>query len=157
MPVTLKCRAVPRLVLEADTASDLMTSNPISLRRDASIRDAVALLSKRAFTAAPVIDEGGRPIGVVSITDILVHDSAYVRYLNGDIRALDEMGHELVDATTVEEIMTPGIVTVPFDVSAFEVVKTMLSHNVHRLFVSDEDGTLMGVISMGDVVRHLTI
>ena len=56
-----------RLTLEADTAEDLMSANPISLRRDASVQEAIALLIDRNFDAAPVIDENGRPIGVVSI------------------------------------------------------------------------------------------
>lgn len=155
MVATLECQVLPRLTLEADTAADMMTSNPISLRRNARVRDAVALICRRAFTAAPVIDDGGRPIGVVSVTDILIHDNAYVRYLSGEASPSEEIGHELVELTTVEEIMTPGVVVVPPDASATEVVKTMLSHNVHRLFVADESGTLVGVISMGDVLRRL--
>src|SRR5262245_31760575 len=59
---------IPHLTLQATTARELMSENPISLRKDAGIRDAIALMMDRGFTAAPVIDDSGRPIGVVSVT-----------------------------------------------------------------------------------------
>lgn len=61
-------------------AKDLMALNPVSIRRDAGIREALELLTDRGFGAAPVIDEAGRPIGVVSRTDILIHERECVRH-----------------------------------------------------------------------------
>jgi len=155
----------PRLTLQADTAADLMSENPISLREDASVQEAIALLTDRAFNAAPVIDESGRPLGVVTVTDILVHDREYVRYLKtedvtvpADVeshRLPDDMGIEVVDRTTISEIMTPAVFTIRESALVGEVVKTMMSRKVHHLFVSDDSGVLVGVISMGDILRKL--
>ena len=58
-----------------------MRPNPVSIRADASVGEAVALLSDKGFSAAPVIDEGGRPVGVVSRSDILVHDRERTDYV----------------------------------------------------------------------------
>lgn len=157
----------PRLVLQADTAADLMSDNPISLREDASVHEAIALMTDRDFTAAPVIDESGRAVGVVTVTDILIHDREYVRYLKtsdvtvpadlSEYRSLpEEMGIEVVDRTAVSEIMTPAVFAVRPTTPAAEVVETMIANRIHHLFVADDDGTLVGVISMGDVLRHLT-
>ena len=66
--------AVP-MVLGARTATDLMTPNPISLREDAHVKDAVALLVDKGYSAAPVINEAGHPVGVLSRSDILVRMS----------------------------------------------------------------------------------
>src|SRR5271168_1226174 len=63
-----------RLVLKAQTAADLMSLNPVSIRYKATVAEATALLTDRGFSAAPVIDEAGRAVGVVSRTDLLVHD-----------------------------------------------------------------------------------
>jgi CBS domain-containing protein len=155
----------PRLVLQADTAADLMSENPISLREDAAVQEAIALMTDRAFNAAPVIDESGRPVGVVTVTDILVHDREYVRYLKTDDvtvpadvasrRLPEDMGIEIVDRTTVSEIMTPAVFTIRESALVGEVVKTMMSRKVHHLFVSDDSGVLVGVISMGDILRKL--
>jgi CBS domain-containing protein len=155
-----------RLALDADTAEELMSSNPISLRSDAAVHDAIVLLTDRNFDAAPVIDENGRPVGVVTVTDLLVHDREYVRYLKsgdmtprGDMRKHegmpDDFGIEVVDQTRVDEIMTPGVFTVTTDTTAIEVVRRMLELRVHHLFVADNDGVLIGVISSCDILRRL--
>jgi len=63
-----------RLQLQADTAAELMTENPISVSETASLREAMAMLMDKGYSAAPVIDEAGRPVGVLSCSDLLVHD-----------------------------------------------------------------------------------
>src|SRR5436309_7364556 len=106
--------APPALCLQAVTAAELMTENPISIRHDAGVREAVALMTDRGFTVAPVIDDSGRPVGVVSITDILIHNREYSRFIQMDDdtvyadlrhhahRLPDDMGIEVVDRTTVQ-------------------------------------------------------
>jgi len=61
------------MVLGARTATDLMTPNPMSIRQSATVSEAATFLAGRGISAAPVIDEAGRPVGVVSSTDILIH------------------------------------------------------------------------------------
>ena len=156
----------PRLVLRADTAADLMTSNPVSLRSDATIRDALGMMLDRDVTAAPVINEAGRPLGVVTVTDILVHERevslpAGVREriaATPNLRAKlkDGFQFELADPTTVEEIMTPGLFSVAPDRTAAGVVADMLRFHVHHLFVVQNE-VIVGVISTTDVLRRLGV
>jgi CBS domain-containing protein len=153
-------------------AKDLMSPNPVSIRRDAGIREALELLIDRGFGAAPVIDEGGRPVGVVSRTDILIHDRECVhhaRFADGsrspfdvcdwdmfpEHRLREGYSIEVADPTTVAEIMTPAVFTVPLGAPFREVVEHMLELKVHHLFVVDSDLALVGVISPLDVIRHL--
>src|SRR5262245_38488139 len=152
---------LPKLQLQAATAADMMTENPISLRADAGVPEAIALMTDRGFTVAPVIDESGRAVGVVSVTDLLIHNREYSRFVQTDDatvysdlrhhakRLPPDMGIEIVDPTSVSEIMTPTVFVVALDTAASEVVRTMLSRRVHHLFVADNQGTLIGVISMG--------
>jgi len=146
-----------RLTLAAETAADLMTENPVSIRAEASVMEAVALLTDRGFSAAPVIDEAGRPVGVVSRADILVHDRESHRAPSfPEGRAIPEgFGVENCDPTVVGDIMTPGVFAVTLDTPAASVVEQMLALHVHQLFVVDADGLLVGVISTLDVLRHL--
>src|SRR5437868_3767311 len=69
-----KTEAAPRLVLEAGTAADLMTPNPVSIRDTATLAEAVSLLTDKGISGAPVIDDAGRPVGVLSRADIVAHD-----------------------------------------------------------------------------------
>lgn len=161
----------PARSFELLRAKDLMSTNPVSIRRDATIREALELLTDRGYGAAPVIDSAGRPIGVVSRTDILIHERECVRHALPDGAASsydwtdwDEFpgkslpegfSIEVTDPTTVAEIMTPAVFTVPLETSAREVVKRMRELKVHHLFVVDSDLALVGVISPLDVMRHL--
>jgi CBS domain-containing protein len=162
---------LPRMTLQAETAADLMTPNPVSLRGDATLKEALALLTDRGFSAAPVIDRAGRPVGVLSRSDILVHDREQVDYLKPRPEFYDRSeltlhsgerlpaGFQVENAerTCVSEIMTPAVFAVDPDTPAARVVQQMLGLKVHRLFVVDENGVLVGVISALDVLRNLQL
>ena len=72
------------LRLHAETAADLMASNPISLRAEAGVSEAAALFIEKGIAAAPVIDEAGHPIGVVSRSDLLVHQCEHEKHPAGE-------------------------------------------------------------------------
>jgi CBS domain-containing protein len=149
------------------TARELMTPNPVSIREDATFAEAVAFLTDTGFSAAPVIDESGRPVGVISRTDIVVHERERLAipphvpefYGKG---SLTERGtgqewtsRELEDPARVRELMTPAVFAVAPDVPADKVARQMVQLNVHRLFVVDRDGVLVGVVSALDLLAHL--
>jgi CBS domain-containing protein len=149
-------------------ASELMTSEVVSITETASIREALNLLIDRAFSGAPVVNDAGRPVGVISQSDLLIHDRNAVRsarrvpeyYSSTDLSAVigePTSGFEVeaVDRTTVRDMMTPIVFSVRPDASAREAIEEMLRLRVHRLFVIDRVGTLVGLISMSDVLRHL--
>jgi CBS domain-containing protein len=160
---------VPQLRLWAETAADMMTPNPVSIRDVATVKEAVALLTDKGISAAPVIDRAGRPIGVVSRADILIHDREKTEYLapvpefynQSDLtlssgeRVSSGFQVEKVDGTRVSEIMTPVVFAVAPHTPARQVVDEMVSLKVHRLFVVDSSEVLVGVISALDVLRHL--
>src|SRR5207302_5680654 len=99
-------------------------------------------LTHRGISGAPVIDEAGRPVGVVSRADILVHDREAV---DCGAPADDE---EEAGADRVCDIMTPAVFCVSPDAPASRVVREMTELKVHRLFVVDGLGGLVGVISV---------
>jgi CBS domain-containing protein len=143
------------LVLRARTAADLMTADPKSLRRDATVAEAAAFLTSRGFSAAPVIDDAGRPVGVVSRTDLLHHQGRRAVHLLTGPLVFGDGTPGPGDALAVRAVMTPAVFRVHTDAAAAEVVDKMLALNVRRLFVVDDDGVLVGVISASDVLRRL--
>jgi len=145
-----------RLVLRPRTAAELMSPNPMSIQAETTVAEAVAVLTDRGYCAAPVIDEAGRPIGVLSRADLLVHDRERMTHHLGREDALPE-GFELeqADPTLVADVMTPAVFSVTPDAPAAEVVERMLGLKVHQLYVVDEGGALVGVISAMDVLRGL--
>ena len=125
------------LTLEARTAAELMTPNPVSISERTAIIDAAAVLSNREFSAVAVVNDAGRPVGVVSRTDIVRREA------------------KPTATTDVREIMTPTVVSVRPDDPAWEVIAKMAAFKVHRIFVVDRTGILTGVISAFDIVRKL--
>ncbi len=135
-----------RLVLPEKKAAELMTASPVSIREGATVREDIELLTRRGISGAPVIDEAGRPVGVISRGDILIHDREAVD---------DAAGADEESGTRVHDIMTPVVFCVSPDAPASRVVREMVELKVHRLFVVDDPGTLVGVITVLDLLRHL--
>ena len=166
-----KTRVAPRSNLAKKTAANLMTPDPVSIRDDATVHEAVALLTDRGFSAAPVIDKAGRAVGVVSRADIVVHDrelghsSGRVPESDLDREPTAEPEEkcpagfhvEKPDRMLVRDIMTPMVFSVPPDAPARRVVSDMVGLKVHRLFVVDREGILVGVISSLDVLKHIWV
>ena len=48
-----------------------MTANPITVGQGARVSDAIEILQQRKISELPVIDQDGRPIGLVDITDLI--------------------------------------------------------------------------------------
>jgi CBS domain-containing protein len=162
----------PPRSIQSLRAKDLMTPHPISIRRDATIRQALEMLTDCGFGAAPVIDERGHPVGVISRTDILIHQRE-CRTHTGAARCAgsaydctdwdlipeplssEDLSLETISPTTVSEIMTPAIFTVALDTPALEVVSRIVELKIHHLFVSNDDFAIVGVISPLDVLRCL--
>lgn len=155
------------IVLHARTAEDLMTSSPVSIEESASVREAIAFMIDRHISGMPVIDEAGRPVGVLTRTDILVHDREHAEHLapagmeEGETGAplsrklLSEFQIERVDTTPVRDVMTPVVISAPLATPATDVIERMLTLDIHRLFVVDAAGVLVGVITPLDVLRRL--
>jgi predicted transcriptional regulator len=156
-----------RLVLHAETAQDLMTKNPMSIRHDRTIESAAAFLIEKEISAAPVIDDAGRAVGVLSHTDIVRHDSEAGGkrseesgfYRDVDLRcppALREITYgPKAKAVRVSDVMSPVVIEVSTQDPAAAVIARLLALKIHRLFVVDQAGTLVGVISTFDVLRCL--
>ncbi len=76
MTSTTEKQALPRRSPTGQTAGDLMTPNPVSIHGRTPLPEVLAFLIDTGYSAAPVIDDAGRPIGVVSRTDIVVYERA---------------------------------------------------------------------------------
>ncbi|MFO0966621.1 MAG: CBS domain-containing protein [Gemmataceae bacterium] len=141
-------------------AEELMTENPHSIREDATVEDAIAFLTDKGYRAAPVIDESGRPVGVISQSDILIHDregcggGLHDFYSMGNLDFENRSREETRDVR-VRDLMTPVVFQVPPDAPFSRVLEEMVTLNVHRLFVVSDDGILIGVITALDVLRRL--
>lgn len=122
--------------------AELMQTNLKTIATEATIADAVVVLTEAQVSAVPVIDRLGRAVGVVSTREILKAESACGSPLTRE---------RLFEQTRVLEIMTPWPATVDPDLDVRQAAQEMLYLNVPRMFV-EYDGALVGVISQTDIV-----
>jgi CBS domain-containing protein len=112
-----------------------------------------------------VIDEAGRPIGVISRSDLIRYDRERLDYAPSKAPYFDPDEYfdkvppgfqvERPDATLVRDVMTPVVFSVTPGTAVTNVVEEMIARRVHRLFVIDASGVLVGVISTLDLLRKL--
>ncbi len=150
------------LIRNKGDARELMAPNPVSLDEHISLQGAAAAMTSMKVSAAPVINAAGRPLGVVSQSDILRHASQG-RHALGEAAGCGAGSPQSTSSrvglhsrvATVKEVMTPRVFAVEARSSFKDVVQEMLLRNVHNLFVVDEQGVLIGVITTLDLLRHL--
>lgn len=149
------------------TAADLMNPDVLTVPDDMTVRELASFLVENDITGAPVEDDAGHLVGVVSVFDIarLVGEDADDFELdepeeptagNGatDPDGLDEEAGDGDDDLLVEDIMTPDVWTVPEDATVPEVASLMLKEHLHRLVVVRQDEPV-GIISTSDLLGLL--
>jgi CBS domain-containing protein len=138
-------------------ASDVMTRGVVSIRPDASVREASELMLKHDISGLPVVDGGGRVVGIVTEGDFLrpARDGAGSRRPRL-VEVLTARGPVVKPERRrlVEDIMTPAPFSVSESAPLQEVVRCMSEHNIKRLPVL-RDGRLVGIIVDADLKRAL--
>jgi CBS domain-containing protein len=108
-----------------------------------------------------VIDEAGRPIGVVSRTDLLDYwgrrRDRLVALANGETtpNSLTASHGEPNADLIASEFMTPVVFSVTVNTPVAKVIDKILALEVRCLFVTDEHGVLVGAISVFDLLRSI--
>ncbi|MBC2905796.1 CBS domain-containing protein [Streptomyces cupreus] len=136
------------------TVGDLMTAAVVSVRRDTGFKDIVEHLAEHGIAAVPVVDDQGRPIGVVSEADLLRKQESQEDpggHLAGPHLLPAE--HAKAHALTAEGLMTSPPVTARPQWSVVEAARAMARHHVKHLPVVDDAGHLVGIVSRGDLLH----
>jgi predicted transcriptional regulator len=128
---------VRRTRLEDLRVCDLMSPNPVSVRHGVTVREAATFLADTGIGAAPVVNDAGRAVGVLSRTDVLLAVNAGL------------------DGAPVREVMSPGVIAVQSNADALQASEVMTRCMVRRVFVVDDDGVPVGVVSATDLFRGL--
>ena len=127
---------------------EIMTRDVLTVTKDLSIRRLIKLLDKNKITGAPVVDEQGKLIGIVSSKDV-------IRAIDHLIRvhvSLDEQKEHKGQYNWVDGLMTTDVVTADEEDDVREVFGTMLRLQIHRIPVVKK-GKPVGIISSQDACK----
>ena len=145
------------------TVRDIMTTQVITLTPDTSIVDAARTLLEKKINGAPVVDDGGRLVGILCQSDLIAQQKkipipTLFTFMDSVIQLSSarqiEKQIRKIAALTVAEAMTPEPVTVHPDVTLEAVAALMVDSNLHTLPVV-EGARLVGIIGKEDVLRTL--
>lgn len=156
--------AAPKLVAGAASppVSDLMTIDVFAVRPDAGLDIVLDILIERGFGGSPVVEGDGKPIGVLSRTDILGERfrPAPEAIRPGPPVGPDRSGTgcapgraETGKGPTAADAMTRVAFTLSEDAAISEAANIMVRRGVHRVVVVSEDGRVTGIVTTSDVVR----
>ena len=141
--------------LHALTAEDLMTCNVMVVPARMSLRGAAGLLMQARVSGAPVVDDQGRCVGVLSTTDFLKAAGSHPVHRSPESCVCSEW--QVVDfcavpEDSVERYMTGDPVTVTPDIPLAELARRMLDAHIHRVIVVNEARKPIGIISSTDIL-----
>ena len=128
------------------TVADYMHPDPILVRADASLADAIELMDHHHVHGLPVVDHAGALVGVLSQTDL--NRARSTEYLWASWPGL-----------SVRHLMTSPAVTIHRSTPLIVAARKMEQHQIHRLVVVEDgdDSSPIGVLSMTDLIHALAL
>ncbi|HEY9638492.1 MAG TPA: CBS domain-containing protein [Coleofasciculaceae cyanobacterium] len=148
----------------AKTVADVMSRDPITVKPQTPIKEAIKILAEQRISGLPVVDDAGKLVGVISQTDLLwqetgVEPPLYITFLDSVIYLENPARHEQelhkALGQTVGEVMSSDPITVTPDQPLRKAAKLMQEKSIRRLGVTDDQGKVVGILTPGDIVRAM--
>ncbi len=121
-------------------AKDVMKTEVVTVSPSAPITEAALSMREEDIGALVVVDDEGRPVGIITDRDIVV-----------SVLANSKNPLEIL----VEEVMTKKLIVVQEDASIFELLKILAKNNIRRVPVMRR-GKLVGIVSEDDLIVIIT-
>lgn len=140
---------------------DIMTTELATARPDTTFQELVDLMLRHDVSGVPVVDDDGKPVGVVTEADLVSKEAFGGRrrrpleaiadlVMGGEVRwAIKGRGHR------AEQVMTRKLITTHQGDRIEHAARTMLEAGVKRLPIVDADGRLVGIVTRSDLLRQL--
>jgi CBS domain-containing protein len=141
---------------------EIMTADVITLRPGDKVEDAMRLMVDHNVDAAPVVDEHGQLVGMLSNSDLIVQESElHFPTVLSFLSATIEIGHKHFEddlrkalGSKVSDVMSSKSVTISPDDTIERAATLMHEKDVSRVPVVS-DGKLAGIVSRNDVLRAI--
>jgi IMP dehydrogenase len=111
-----------------------MIVDPVTLRADALVTDALAIMERYHISGVPIVDADGRLVGLLT---------------NRDLRFIEN-----VDQPIANVMRKPPLVTAPLGTTLEQAKDILWQHRIEKLPIVDADGTLRGLITVKDIKKR---
>lgn len=137
--------------------SQHMKRNVVSIHAAATVREAAAVFVEKHIGLLPVVDDGGKPIGIVSLRDLLSLELPdFVKFI-ADVDFVHDFGAVETTRPPAERLDQPikslikPAVTVGEEDGLLRAYSLILQHNLHDILVISKAGKLVGIASRVDI------
>lgn len=147
------------------TVAEIMDADPVTVAPDATVEEVVRTLRRHELTGVPVVNDGGRCVGMITEADLVIADEEgdlhiphYIELMGGvvflePLRRFEQRLRKAV-AARAEEMMSADPVTVDAAAAVRRAAHVMAESGHNRLPVV-EHGRMVGVVTRVDVLQAL--
>ena len=148
----------------AKTVAEVMTPEPITVKPQTSLREAIKILAEKRISGLLVVDEEEKLLGILSETDLMWQESGidpppYIMFLDSVIYLKNPARYEQdihkALGQTAGEVMSDKPITIEANQPLREAAKLMHNEQIRRLPVVNDAGNLVGIITQGDIIRSM--
>jgi CBS domain-containing protein len=148
------------------TVRDIMDADPVTVTPEDDVETAVRQLRRHELPGVPVVNDGGRCVGIVTEADLVIADEEgdlhlphFIELFGGvvflePLRRFEERLRKAF-ASKVADLMTEDPITIEPDASVSEAGRIIATRGHNRLPVV-EHGRLVGVVTRVDVLEAMT-
>jgi len=139
--------------------SDIMTHTPKTVSPNAQLQEVASIMCLYRIPALPVVDEDGKLVGNISEMDLLRNLFPTMEdIMAGEaVLEIDSMtsNYSASMKLRVSDLMVKNPVSVSPNQHVLKATAKMTSNRFRRIPVTDDDGKLVGVMSLGDVHKAI--
>jgi CBS domain-containing protein len=136
---------------------DCMKKNVVSIPETTTIREAAVAIIQKHVGILPVVDKQGKPVGVISVRDLLSLEMPDFIHLVADFDFVHDFGAVETTRPTQKDLGKPvttimrPVVTIDENCGMLRAFATMLQNEIFDLPVTDATGGLVGLVSRVDI------
>lgn len=137
---------------------DIMETNVKTVTPDTLVKDIALTMVMGRISGAPVVDEHKNLVGIISEKDILQHMFPNLNdFIDGIAPNFEEMEQNYNDTMNclVKDLMTKNVASVTENIPILKAASMMWLKNFRRIPVANNEGKLLGIVSIGDVHRSI--
>jgi len=144
---------------------EIMTVDVISVNEDTPIIEVAEIVTKKRIHGVPVTNKEGKVVGIITETDFFKKDSSNMLYIpqlidfvkSGKMKNADEKDETMavIVQATAKDIMTKDCITVKPRTSIEEFILLVKSNGFNTFPVTDEDGSLVGIMTVFDMIKMI--
>ena len=139
-------------------AHDVMVSPVITVKPSSSVKEAAKIFLERRISAAPVVDDQGKLVGIISEGDLMHraeagterHRSWWLRLLTAEETLAAE--YVKAHARKVADVMTRDVITAGPETPLHEIAVLLEKNSIKRVPIV-KNGQLIGIVSRANLIQ----